>query len=113
MAQNIGNLLKGRAPPHQVGGHGVAEHVCAWTVTGNTSLPENRLRNTGEDHRGGQRFVWWAEVEKDLAMRAGWPSLLEVAHHRLAGVLRQRQHTLATGFPGTDQHVTRSPVDIV
>src|ERR1035437_10849617 len=98
MAENIGNLLKGRASPHHVSGNGVAEHVCARAVTDNASLLENLLSDAGEDHRGGQRSMRWAEVEKDLTMGAGWPPILEVAHRRFADVLRQGQHTLATGL---------------
>ena len=91
----------------------MAEHVGAWAAAENTSSPENRLGNAGENHRRGQRRVWRAEAEKEMAMRADWPPLLEVAHYRLARVLRRRRHTLATGLASANQDVACSPVDII
>lgn len=95
-----------------MGGDRVSEDVCARTMALNAGFPKCGLRNAGEDHRGGERFVRWTQVEEDPAMSAGWPPLLQIAHQRLADILGQREDTFTASFAGADQKVPRTPIDI-
>ena len=52
------------------------------------------------------------ETEKDPAMGAGWPPLLEVLHQRITGIVGQREDAFTPGLAGADQNVASAPIDI-